>query len=135
MKNGKLQIALDLDGTLATYDKWVQWDSIGEPIPAMVGRVREWIANGAEVYIFTARASRDIDNCYVTKTKFTREQVIEAVQNWLEKHDMPRLPVTATKFNFFDEFWDDRAVQVIKNTGRTLSEEHEAEKQALRGAP
>jgi hypothetical protein len=33
------------------------------------------------------------------------------------------------------ELWDDRAVQMVPNTGRTLAEEHEAELSALKGAP
>lgn len=31
------------------------------------------------------------------------------------------------------ELWDDRAVQVVANTGQTLSDEHEAVVAALRG--
>jgi len=31
------------------------------------------------------------------------------------------------------ELWDDRAVQVIANTGKTLAEAHAAEVEALKG--
>ncbi len=48
-------IGVDLDGTLAHYDGWAGPESIGEPIPLMMARVREWLALGREVRIFTAR--------------------------------------------------------------------------------
>ena len=41
-------IGVDLDGTLSTHDGWGD-GSIGEPVPAMVQRVREWLAEGREV--------------------------------------------------------------------------------------
>lgn len=48
-------IGVDLDGTLAHYAGWVGPDHIGEPIPAMLARVQQWIAEGRTVKIFTAR--------------------------------------------------------------------------------
>jgi hypothetical protein len=48
-------IAVDFDGTLARYDGWFGPDHLGEPIPAMVDRVKKWIAEGREVRVFTAR--------------------------------------------------------------------------------
>lgn len=128
-------IAVDLDGTLAHYDKWVAWDSIGPVIEPMKQRILQWIADGFEVVIFTARVGYPHDKCFVTGRHFTSVDVVRVVQDWLEENGLPRLVVTATKNNTMREIWDDRAIQVIRNTGRTLAEEHEAEKLALRGAP
>lgn len=128
-------IGVDLDGTLAHYDKWVAWNVIGEPIPLMLERVKKWVAEGKEVRIFTARVAFEIDTCYVTNQKFTRGHIVQLIQSWLEGNGLPRLKVTHEKdFNMI-ELWDDRCIQVLKNTGRTLAEEHEAELQALKGAP
>ncbi len=52
-------IGVDLDGTLAQYDGWKGPDNIGDPIPLMVGRVKEWLEAGHEVRVFTARVSHD----------------------------------------------------------------------------
>lgn len=49
-------IGVDLDGTLAHYDGWKGPEHIGAPIPAMVERVKAWLAEGKEVRISTARA-------------------------------------------------------------------------------
>jgi hypothetical protein len=48
-------IAVDLDGTLAVYDKWVDESHIGPPISRMVERVKTWLTEGTEVRVFTAR--------------------------------------------------------------------------------
>lgn len=44
-------IGVDLDGTLAHYDKWIGPEHIGEPIAPMVDRVRAWLGQGIEVRI------------------------------------------------------------------------------------
>lgn len=48
-------IGVDLDGTLAHYDGGVGVDHIGPPVPAMLTRVKQWLAEGRAVKIFTAR--------------------------------------------------------------------------------
>lgn len=133
--NDNAWIGVDLDGTLAFYDKWVAWNDIGPIIPAMADRIKAWLAEGREVRIFTARVSYDADSCWVTKKTFTRTEVKKVIQDWLEANGLPRLEVTHQKDPAMIELWDDRAVQVVKNTGRTLAEEHLAEITALRGAP
>ena len=47
--------AIDLDGTLARYDGWKGIEHIGDPIPVMYARVRDWIRSGEKCYLFTAR--------------------------------------------------------------------------------
>ena len=128
-------IGVDLDGTLAHYDKWVQWDVIGAPIELMYQRVVRWLAEGKDVRIFTARVAYANDKCYVSGKEFTREDIVRVIQNWRELHGLPRLPVTHEKDFRMIELWDDRAVQVIPNTGRTIADELEAERTARAGKP
>lgn len=102
-------IGVDLDGTLARYDGWNNGE-IGEPIPLMVGRVRQWLSEGVKVKIFTARAGFGLAEDY-------KKEMIEKIQDWTEIHIGERLDVTATKDFSMIELWDDRCVQVIPNTG------------------
>ena len=97
-------IGVDLDGTLAHYDTWRGIDHIGEPVPAMVKRVRRWLLEGREVRIFTARVSEP--------------GAVPHIEEWLALHGLPPLVVTNVKDFAMDELWDDRCVQVEKNTGR-----------------
>lgn len=99
-------IGVDLDGTLAHFDRWRGPDSIGLPIPAMVKRVKTWLAEGKEVRIFTARASDP--------------RLIPPIERWLKLHGLPALKITNVKDFQMLELWDDRAVQVIHNTGRAV---------------
>lgn len=98
-------IGVDLDGTLAFYDGWISPEHIGEPVPRMVERVLEWLGEGIEVRIMTARA-------YMADAAEIRR-----IQDWTEKHIGRRLPVTNQKDYSMIQLWDDRAVQVIPNTG------------------
>lgn len=112
-------IGVDLDGTLALYDTWVAWNVIGDPIPRMAHRVKVWLAEGHDVRIFTARANIGPEGfqCRVTNQHVTQEMMINVIQDWTEKHVGARLPVTFQKDFMMWELWDDRAVQVIPNTG------------------
>ena len=96
-------IGVDLDGTLAQYGGWKGADHIGEPVPAMAFRVRNWLAQGREVRIFTARAS-------------VPEQV-PVVTEWCKRHFGVDLAVTNVKDFGMVELWDDRAVRVRENEG------------------
>lgn len=102
-------IGVDLDGTLAQYGGWKGADHIGEPIPAMLERVKGWLSEGVEVRIFTARVSIDEDG-----------SVERAIQDWCEQHIGHRLAVTCRKDYAMVELWDDRAIQVIPNTGERV---------------
>lgn len=92
-------IGVDLDGTLARYDGWISPDHIGEPIPIMLERVKQWIADGIIVKIFTAR-------CGIP------EQVAP-IAAWLEKYGIGGLEITNVKDFSMMELWDDRAVRVL----------------------
>lgn len=100
-------VLVDLDGTLATYNGFKGNDHIGAPIPAMVKRVKDWLANGTKVIIFTARA-HDPD-------------AIPPVREWIKEHIGQALPVTDRKDPRARAIYDDRAVTVQRNTGMILS--------------
>lgn len=111
-------IAVDLDGTLAHYQGWANGE-VGEPIELMAARVRTWLASGKDVRIFTARvAETGLRNQVggVDDKSFADAQR-EIIQTWCERHFGTRLPVTATKDFGMVELWDDRAIQIVANTG------------------
>jgi hypothetical protein len=106
-------IGVDLDGTLAHYDTWRGMNHIGAPVRKMVNRVEDWLKRGFEVRIFTARACEP--------DQMIRTVTINTIQNWLEHQaNLPRLAVTCVKDFHMIELWDDRAVQVIMNTGDAI---------------
>lgn len=100
-------IGVDLDGTLAFYDHWRGEKHIGDPVPAMVDRVKAWLAQGIEVRIFTARV------CEEEEATVTRP----LIEEWCLKHIGQKLAVTNKKDYSMVELWDDRAVRVAKNMG------------------
>jgi hypothetical protein len=105
-------IGVDLDGTLAHYDGWKGVEHIGEPIPAMLARVKQWLTEGKDVRIFTARVGETDGR--------SREETWRAAQfiwAWTKKYLGVELRITATKDLQMAELWDDRCVQVITNTG------------------
>lgn len=104
-------IGVDLDGTLAHYDGWVGPTEFGKPIPLMVARVKAWLAVGLAVKIFTARVSDEVSE---------PGPITAAVQEWCETHIGQALPVTCVKDYGMVELWDDRAIQIIPNTGRRV---------------
>jgi hypothetical protein len=103
-------IGVDLDGCLA-YDDDNWSDDIGAPIPEMVARVRNWLVEGKDVRIMTARVNRAANGSKVAG----QMKKIEAF--CIEQFGRP-LPVTCAKDPFMAELWDDRCVRVERNTGR-----------------
>jgi hypothetical protein len=101
-------IGVDLDGTLAEYSHFEGPTIIGKPIPRMVERVKRWLAEGRTVKIFTARVCKG-----PTDVKLIRQ----AIEVWCAQHIGRKLEVTNEKDWGMVELWDDRAVQVIPNTG------------------
>lgn len=102
-------LGVDLDGTLAQYDGFKGKEHIGDPIPLMKEKVMKEIESGRTVKIFTARAHDPA--------------AIPYIEDWLLKHGFGRLPITNIKDPGMEELWDDRAKQVIKNTGKFVGEE------------
>ena len=105
-------IGVDLDGTLAEYHGWDN-GKIGKPIPLMLERVKDWLENGVEVRIMTARVAPQPDPLAVPGIG----EIICAIEAWCKEHIGRVLPVTHEKDFQMIELWDDRAIQVIPNTG------------------
>ncbi len=105
---------VDLDGTLAYYEGWKGADHIGPPVPKMLERVQRWLAKGRNVRIFTARVS--------PKKGLEAHISRIAIQGWLLLHVGQELPIVCEKDPWMIELWDDRAVQVVKNTGERVDE-------------
>jgi hypothetical protein len=101
-------IGVDLDGTLAHYDHWRGATHIGAPVALMLDRVKNWIADGREVRVFTARVSGPPEEAQPCR---------QAIAEWMAANGLPNLPVTNIKDYQMLELWDDRAVQVYPNTG------------------
>ena len=95
-------VGVDLDGTLSMWAGFAD-GSIGDPVPAMLKRVKDWLAVGMTVKIFTARAADPT--------------LIPGIAAWLTKVGLPALEITNAKDMDMVEFWDDRAVTVVRNTG------------------
>lgn len=108
-------IAVDLDGTLATYDGWKGIKHIGEPIPKMVEKIKEHIKDGFDVRIYTARVCQGQDGLSV-------EQIIKIIQKWGIRHIGHCLAVTNVKDFGMITCYDDRATQVFCNIGITAED-------------
>jgi hypothetical protein len=108
---------VDLDRTLAFFDEWKGATNIGEPIPAMLQKVKEWLAKGDEVVIFTARICPD--GRYTKKEEV--EPAIKAVKEWCVRHVGEELDVTCQK-GVCDVIFDDRCEHIDINTGLTREE-------------
>lgn len=98
-------IGVDLDGTLAHYDGW-DGGAIGDPVPAMLARVKRWLQDGQDVRILTARVSGP-----------NAKQQRRRIKAWARQHIGRALPVTSEKDHGMRELWDDRAVRVRRNQG------------------
>ncbi len=118
MGNAKRVIAVDLDGTLAHYDGWKGIGHIGCVVPEVANAMERAQKEGAEVWIFTARVSDPAD----------AEEAGKYVHEWLVKNNFQFEGITAIKHKFFTEFWDDRAIQVIRNSGLFVLDENTDER-------
>lgn len=115
-------IAVDLDKTLAYYESG-DYDKygalyIGPPLSMMVQKVKLWLLEGKTVKVFTARVAPPHDT--------PLDLVVNAIQNWTEKHIGVRLPVTCVKDRNCEIIYDDRAMQILANRGITKAEEMNA---------
>ena len=107
-------IAVDLDGTLAHYDGWKGIGHIGCVIPEVANAMERAQDEGAEVHLFTARVSDPEDAA----------EAHAVISKWAAANHFNFASITAVKHKFFTEFWDDRAIQVIKNSGMFVLNEH-----------
>ena len=108
-------IGFDFDGTLATVlknEEDYKKGKIGEPIIPMVNKLKEFLANGEKVKIFTARAF------------FDDEKQLNKIRIWCMKVFGTVLDITASKSPYMKLFFDDRAVQVDEN-GKEVTDNEE----------
>ena len=108
---------VDLDGTLAQFDKWNGPTSIGKPVYKMVQKVKKWLARGDKVVIFTSRIYPDINFTKANECEAAKK----AVEDWCVKHVGTKLEVTCNK-GLFEILYDDRGEHIVKNTGETTEE-------------
>ena len=99
-------IGMDLDGTLAYADTLSGTSKIGPPVPRMVELLSELMREGYRIKIFTARA--------------TDSQQIGMILKWLKDNGLPEMEVTNMKDFEMICLYDDRAIQVITNTGQLV---------------
>jgi hypothetical protein len=109
-------IGCDLDGVLADNSGPFDPTVVGPPIPEMVDRVKQWLADGYEVRIFTARVSSDGTDARNQDVMLSRA----AIEAWCQENLGTVLPITNLKDYGMIELWDDRCVQVEPNTGKVV---------------
>jgi hypothetical protein len=107
-------IGMDLDGTLASSEAMATMSTIGPPIPEMMTLLKQLILEGIRVKIFTARAAIPGQ--------------IPLIHAWLKENGLPSLEITNVKDFDMIRFYDDRAVQVIPNTGEIVESAKENKK-------
>ena len=111
-KKGPGWHGIDFDGTLATHGH-VGWpEKLGEPIPKMVHRIQNWLENGEQVKILTAR---------VFSGNLKREWERKRIERWCQEHIGRVLPVTSEKDHEMIDLYDDRARQIRRNTGELVA--------------
>jgi len=102
-------IGVGLDGTLAQRGDHGLQGPIGDPVPNMVVRVKDWVKHKRlRVRILTPRAAT--------------EAGAAEVEAWLGQQGLDWLDFTHAKDLHMVEFWDDRAVQIISNTGTKVGD-------------
>ena len=96
-------VGFDFDGCLAHHESGSM--ALGEPIAPIVALVKQYLAAGYEVRIVTARAG----SAHWTVP----------IQQWCVKHIGQMLTITDRKDYNMVLLYDDRAIAVEHNTGRT----------------
>ncbi len=102
----KIWTGVDLDGTLAYFSRVSSYDKIGEPVPAMLDLVKKMINHGIRVKIFTARVQDP--------------EQLPIIRKWLKDNGLPELEITNIKDYNMTRLYDDRCIQVERNTGRLI---------------
>jgi hypothetical protein len=102
-------VGVDLDGTLSRDDAeghFLPPYPLGKPIPEMIAMVQSLLAAGVTVKIFSARACEP--------------ESIPIIQAWAEQQGLGRLEVTNQKDYDLIRFYDDRAIQMVPNRGKSV---------------
>lgn len=110
---------VDLNGTLCHHEKGaLVFDEagnflIGKPINKMVRRVRRWLSEGMEVRIMSGSVGLGGDKAASAQ---------KAIREWCREHFGRELKVTATITPRCIGIFNDKAHEVIRNTGRLRNE-------------
>jgi hypothetical protein len=116
-------VAVDFDGTLAV-GRTKKWNGpLGKPVELMLDRVKKWLFVGIEVRLFTARVN-PFDRHGNLQTREELNELCKRLDKWCLKYVGVKLPITCMKTHNVLEIWDDRAIQVIKNTGELVNDEY-----------
>lgn len=107
---------VDFDGVLARLDDWKGPKFLGEPVPEMIRKIKEFLSKGDKVVIFTARLTRD-----KVYNQISPKQAKKLIQAYCLKHIGVKLPVTNKK-GIFDVAYDDKFRRIVQNTGLTEAE-------------
>jgi hypothetical protein len=99
-------VGVDFDGTLATYDHYRGDDHVGQPVEPIVRLVRKFLHDGVEVRLFTARKPHPV------------------LRKWMKEHLGQMLPITNVKDPGMIAMYDDRAINVQRNTGKLSGAEN-----------
>ena len=104
MQESREYIGVDFDGTLArrTYG-----DDVGKPILKMISRIKDHLRAGEKVKVFTARTGSDNE---------------KKIKKFCKDHLGCELEITNQKDPFMKFFYDDKARQVIPDTGELVKE-------------
>jgi len=117
-KEKQLVYYVDLDGTLAYYERWGNIGDIGNPIPLMKKWVLYWLKKEIKIKIFTARAYKP--------------ETIPPIRKWLLINGFPPdLEITNIKGLDCDLIFDNNAREVINNTGIIIDRTGEFNKKIL----
>lgn len=110
------KIAVDLDGTWATYTGWKGANHIGTPVAEVTRRIVAALARDFDIVVFTARVAND-----------SRAVVVAPITSWVietlraagvDRETIERrVTISAIKTMDITEIWDDRAVGIAKNQG------------------
>lgn len=119
-------IGFDLDGTIAEHDLENDYDPnvIGNPIPNMIEKLKEYLSKGIKCKILTARVSGLHNNF----NKEARDEAIASywvIEDWIKKHLGYILEITSSKDYNMLWFYDDRCVQVERDTGKIIGRDFE----------
>ena len=126
-------LAVNLDGTLTEWDGvWRGPSYIGAPIARTVRRVKHWLNQGKDVRIFTARVwvptlglgvvSTSADAAWQRHYAEAKE-CRKAIDAFCTQQFGRTLPITCEKDRHAVLILDDRAQQVVPNTGALVQEE------------
>lgn len=101
-------IGVELDGTLAHFDKTQDGFTIGRPVDKMRMRVQQWMMVDIDVRLFTAHASNPA--------------MLPIIEKWLHDNRIEKMKITCEKDFGMSQYWDDRGVHVVTNKGDIVAQ-------------